>query len=152
MDSIPQSSSIEVSNPEAGRPPESEPQLERSIPRPAAAPQTAPEPVVTESAVPEPLVPLATPTKSQLQKEIEDVLEEDLHDLYLELAEPERLIFKHKGEVTASKIRLLLGETKVRVQEIFRLIVEWLRFLPGVSQFFIEKEAKIKTDKLLRFR
>lgn len=91
------------------------------------------------------------PVKSQLEKEIGDVLAEDLENLYWELPETERLIFKYKGEETASKIRLLLGEASVKVQEIFRLIVEWLKLLPGVSNFFIEQEAKIKTDKLMKF-
>lgn len=89
---------------------------------------------------------------TQLEKEIESVLEEGLAGLYQELSEPEKIIFKHKGEETASKIRILLGEATVRVQEIFRLIMEWLKILPGVSKFFIEREAKIKTDKLLKFR
>lgn len=95
--------------------------------------------------------PIPVPAKSQLEKEIEDVLAEDLEGLYWELPESERMIFKYKGEETASKIRLLLGETAVRVQEIFNLIMEWLKLLPGVSGFFIEQEAKIKTDKLLKF-
>ena len=95
---------------------------------------------------------IQSPPKSQLEKEIEDVLAEDLEQLYWDLSEPERLIFKHKGEETASKIRLLLGEATVRVQEIFKLIIEWLKLLPGLSNFFVEQEAKIKTDKILRFR
>ena len=95
---------------------------------------------------------IQSPPKSQLEKEIEDVLAEDLEQLYWDLSEPERLIFKHKGEETASKIRLLLGEATIRVQEIFKLIIEWLKLLPGLSNFFIEQEAKIKTDKILRFR
>lgn len=96
--------------------------------------------------------PITAPTKSQLEKEIEDVLAEDLEELYWALPEPERMIFKHKGEETASRIRILLGEAAVRFQEIFNLIVEWLKLLPGVSKFFIEQEAKIKTDKLIKFR
>ena len=97
------------------------------------------------------ITPIPAPAKSQLEKEIEDVLAEDLESLYWELSESERLVFKHKGEETASMVRLLLGEVNVRVQEIFRLIVEWLKLLPGISQFFVEQEAKIKTDKLLKF-
>ena len=112
---------------------------------PASAPTRE---AVLPSATTAPYVMLP---KSQLEKEIEDVLAEDLENLYWDLPEPERLIFKHKGEETASKIRFLLGEATIRVQEIFRLIVEWLKFLPGVSHFFIEQEAKIKTDKVLKF-
>lgn len=92
------------------------------------------------------------PVKSGLEKEIEAILAEDLEAMYWDLPEAERMIFKHKGEETASKIRLLLGEATVRVQEIFRLLVEWLQLLPGVSRLFIEQEAKIKTDKVMKFK
>lgn len=154
MDNVVKSFSAETPTPETGvtEPKrEQEPQSERPSEGPAtpALPSSvslAPElEVITVPSV-------QLPVKSQLQKEIEDVLEEDLETIYWELSEPERLIFRHKGEETASKIRLLLGETTVRVQEVFRLIIEWLKLLPGVSKFFIEREAKIKTDKILRFR
>jgi hypothetical protein len=126
--------------PERERPAEAATPIETTPPlSPPAAPALAPSP-------PPPAV------KSHLEQEIEAVLAEDLEELYWELPEPERLIFKHRGEETASQIRLLLGEARLRVQEIFRLLVEWLKLLPGVSQFFVEQEAKIKTDKLLKFR
>ncbi|KKU47801.1 hypothetical protein A3H10_01465 [Candidatus Uhrbacteria bacterium RIFCSPLOWO2_12_FULL_46_10] len=124
------------------------------VPPEAPALPSAPPAVASDLLTPSPQEAVLMPasSKSQLEKEIEDVLAEDLEKLYWELPEPERFIFKYKGEETASKIRLLLGETVVRAQEIFRLIVEWLKLLPGVNNFFIEQEAKIKTDKLLKFR
>lgn len=90
--------------------------------------------------------------KSQLQIEIENVLAEDLEELYWSMSEPERIIFKYKGEEMASKIRIMLAETSLRIREIFNLIVDWLKLLPGVSQFFIEQEAKIKMDKIIKFK
>ena len=57
--------------------------------------------------------------------------------------------FKIKGEETAGKIRELLKSTHIKVKKIFRLIYEWLRLLPGVNKFFLEQEAKIKTDNIV---
>lgn len=99
-------------------------------------------------APPEP----SAPPKGQLQQEIESVLAEDLEELYWAMAEPERLFFKQRGEEAASKIRVMLSETTLRIQAIFNLIVDWLKLLPGVSRFFVEQEAKIKTDKIIKFK
>ena len=135
-----------------GRPVEQEPPVETT---PTDSSELVPMRGVSDSNLlvgsVQDITPMPAPAKSQLEKEIEDVLAEDLESLYWELSESERLVFKHKGEETASMVRLLLGEVNVRVQEIFRLIVEWLKLLPGISQFFVEQEAKIKTDKLLKF-
>lgn len=103
-------------------------------------------------AVPESTIVVAPDHKSTLDKEIENVLSEGLEQLYWEMPELQRQIFKTKGERVATQIRALLGEATVRVQDIFRLIVDWLKALPGVSRFFIEQEAKIKTDKLTKLR
>jgi len=34
---------------------------------------------------------------------------------------------------------------------IMELVYEWLRMIPKVNKFFLEQEAKIKTDKLLKY-
>ncbi len=81
--------------------------------------------------------------------EIENILEQDLEEIYFNLPDEAKQIFKVEGEETARKINSLLGETKVAVQKIIDLIVDWLSVLPGVNKFFIEQEAKIKTDKIM---
>ncbi len=98
------------------------------------------------------VAPATSPQKSELDKEIEGVLQEDLDELFWNLKPEEQAAFKKKGEETAAGVRTLLGEATVRIQEIFQLILDWLKTLPGVNSFFAEKEAKIKTDKILRFR
>jgi hypothetical protein len=35
------------------------------------------------------------------------------------------------------------------VKKILALIRDWLKLIPGVNRFFLEQEAKIKTDKIL---
>jgi len=60
--------------------------------------------------------------------------------------------FKQKGEETAGKIRSMVETAKENARKIFDLIRDWLRVIPGVNRFFLEQEAKIKTDKILRLK
>jgi hypothetical protein len=95
-------------------------------------------------------IPIAAPQqKDRLEKEIESVLEQDLTDMYLSMTPVQQMEFKVKGEETVSKIRVLLSAGKINAKKIFLLIREWLKIIPGVNKFFLEQEAKIKTDKIL---
>ena len=55
--------------------------------------------------------------------EIENILEQDLEQIYFDLPDEAKQIFKTEGEETAKKINSLLGETKTAVQKIIDLIV-----------------------------
>lgn len=83
---------------------------------------------------------------------IERVLEEGLEESYQKLSPVAKQEFKIKGEATATAIKELLFSTKVQVKKILNLIIAWLKLLPGVNRFFLEQEAKIKTDKLLAIK
>jgi hypothetical protein len=110
---------------------------------------TAPvQPVPVPSPAPAPLAPAATP----LQQNVEGVLASGLADTYAQLDPATQQRFKAAGEETAGKISLLLLSSKVQVKKIVDLIVAWLRIIPGVNQFFLEQEAKIKADKILTLR
>lgn len=87
----------------------------------------------------------------QIQK-IEKILESGLNDSYARLSPIAKQEFKLKGEETALKINELLKHTHVKVKKIVRLILDWLRMLPGVNRFFLEQEAKIKTDQILSLK
>jgi hypothetical protein len=80
---------------------------------------------------------------------IEKILERDLGDQYARLSPIAKQEFKIKGEETAIKIKELLQSTHVKVKKILLLIIEWLKMLPGINKFFLEQEAKIKTDQLI---
>jgi hypothetical protein len=84
-----------------------------------------------------------------LSKEIENILQEDLTDMYLAMPPEKQKAFKQKGEETTGKIRKLVSATKVNTKKVFGLIKDWLKMIPGVNKFFLEQEAKIKTDKIL---
>lgn len=83
---------------------------------------------------------------------IEKIMEEDLQDAYKELTPIQKQEFKIKGEETANQVRFLLKQTHIKVKNIFKLIFEWLKMLPGINKFFLEQEAKIKTDKILAIK
>lgn len=105
---------------------------------------TVQEPVMTPSVSATPAQP-ADP----FAQRIETILEEDLTDMYLKMSPKDQVFFKQKGEETVSKIRELMTKTKVNAKKIFELVREWLKLIPGVNRFFLEQEAKIKTDKIL---
>lgn len=85
----------------------------------------------------------------RLEEEIDDILEEDLKELYVTMSPDKQAEFRQKGEETRSKIRQLVSSAKVNAKKIFALIRGWLKIIPGVNRFFLEQEAKIKTDKIL---
>jgi hypothetical protein len=84
--------------------------------------------------------------------EIEHIMAEGLEEAYRELPIIEQQKFKIKGEETALKIRQLLKATHLKVKKIFRLLLDWLRMLPGINRFFLEQEAKIKADKIIALK
>ncbi|MCX7778698.1 MAG: hypothetical protein N2259_00380 [Patescibacteria group bacterium] len=114
---------------------------------------TAPPPAVT---LPTPVEEVLLPPKrekSPILIEIEQILSENLDEIYNSLTAEQKLIFRKKGEETASKIEILLREIKINIKKIMILIRDWLlmlvKMIPGINKLFLIQEAKIKTDKIL---
>ncbi|MFA6410233.1 MAG: hypothetical protein WCW26_01500 [Candidatus Buchananbacteria bacterium] len=99
----------------------------------------------------EPLVPVVLP-KSETLVKIEKILEEDLQDAYFKMEPKVQEKFKTEGEKTAAKIEKIMQQTKIKAKDIFKLIFQWLKIIPGVNKFFIKQEAKIKTDKIIKIK
>lgn len=96
-----------------------------------------------------------TPAQSYEQRrvlEIDNILAEGLNEIFLKMDPQKQKEFKAQGEATAVKISGLLSKTKVRISKIIALIKRWLRLIPGVNKFFLEQEAKIKADKIIRIK
>ena len=110
-------------------------------------PDVLPENVPTSLPVSSP-VPVAPP-KDRLLQDIESAMQDGLEDAYRQLPPNKRAEFKVRGEKTAASIRVLLQAAHTNFKKIFQLLFDWLKLLPGVSRFFLEQEAKIKTDKIL---
>jgi len=90
--------------------------------------------------------------RDELTLEIEKILEEGVAEEFEKLSPVAQQEFKVKGEQTAVQIRELMKSTKVKVKKILKLIFEWLRILPGINRFFLEQEAKIKTDRIIHLK
>lgn len=125
-----------------------------------AAPERAVEEVVETAATEQveaqrPGSPAAaqttvTPTKDPVLKEVEQVLEEGLKDAYLAMDPGRRKAFRARGEEVARAIQAMVVRGKLKLRGIWKLIADWLRMIPGVNRFFVEQEAKIKTDRIIR--
>lgn len=119
--------------------------------------QKTEKPNVVVEQVPLPPPPLPVPVRptppkkptDRLTEEIEEILEEDLKELYLAMPKEKQAEFKIKGEETISLVNQLVRAAHVNAKKIFQLIRAWLKIIPGVNRFFLEQEAKIKTDKIL---
>lgn len=122
---------------------------------PEAADVTQESVAPAETATP---LEVATPTSTQTitkdeeLSKIEDVLEEDLEDVYFKMSPEKQAEFQKAGEVTASKISVVLKDTHVKIKKILELIRNWLKIVPGINKFFLEQEVKIKTDKILEMK
>lgn len=127
-----------------------EQKLEKAIPeqKVEAAPITSAA-VKTDSGA---AASATTSVKSEDIVKIETILAEGLENLYKELPDNRKQEFKLKGEETAKEVGGLLGAAKVKIHKIVKLIVAWLKMIPGVNKFFLEQESKIKADRLLEFK
>ncbi|MFA5318485.1 MAG: hypothetical protein WC323_03365 [Patescibacteria group bacterium] len=91
-------------------------------------------------------------SKSITVKEVEEILSGGLEDIFAQMPPAVQQEFKSGGEATAKKIHALLQQPKIKIKKIAKLIMDWLKIIPGVNKFFLEQESKIKTDSILRLR
>ena len=80
---------------------------------------------------------------------METILANNLSDIFVQMTPAQQEAFRQKGEETAQKIKTLLDTAKAKTKKILKLIRDWLKTIPGVNKYFLEQEAKIKTDKVM---
>ncbi len=114
------------------------------------------EPVETdvplETAPPSASIAITLAVKDKVITQIEEIMSEDLTDAFLKLPADKQQEFKQKGEEAAGMIKELLTAVKINAKKIFEILRAWMKLIPGVNRFFLEQEAKIKTDKILRLK
>ena len=91
-------------------------------------------------------------TAQAIHHDVENILAEGMDSVFLSLDAGTQKIFKTKGEEVSSQITRLLLQTKVKIKEITNLILEWLRIIPQINKHYLEQEAKIKTEKILKIK
>lgn len=90
--------------------------------------------------------------KIERKKKIEKVLEKNMEDVYLNMPQHKQIEFKRVGLEISQKINDLLGKAKVKIKNIINLIKKWLLIIPNINKYFLEQEAKIKADEILKIR
>jgi hypothetical protein len=95
-------------------------------------------------------VPQAVP-QDPVTQEVAKILEEGLGDYFQTLPPDAQHKFQEKGQEVAGQIAKRVKGFRVAVKDILSLIYDWLRTIPSVNKFFLEQEAKIKTDRVLQF-
>lgn len=104
-------------------------------------------------AAPAPAAPkraeAAPDPKDKYRVRVERALEQNLWDLYFALPQGAREKFKVEGETAAAALRGAIESKRVKPNVILYAVHKWLRTIPKVNPYFLEQEAKIKTDKIM---
>lgn len=95
---------------------------------------------------------LVSASDYERQKHIDKILAEGLNDVFLTMKPSEQQKFKEEGEKTVKKINELLTHAKVKLNKIINLIRRWLKLIPKVNRHFLEQEAKIKADRIMKLK
>lgn len=122
---------------------------EQFQPEVEAPPAVSQEAKVKPSSRPSQQVPQV---KDEVVQAVENILADGLDDAFLSLTPVQQQEFKIMGEEASMQIAVLLKKAKVNVKKIFEIVLSWLRYLPGINKFFLEQEAKIKTDYILALK
>lgn len=105
----------------------------------------APQATAATSAKPE-----ATPDlKDKYRVKVERILEQNLWDMYFALPAGSREKFKAEGENAAAALRAAIETKKVKPRIVLNAVHKWLKTIPKVNPYFLEQEAKIKTDQVM---
>lgn len=107
----------------------------------------------TISTVPYTPAPRFAPVrKSETRIRVEQVMEEGLEQVYQTMPPETKKQFKEAGEKTAAEIETMLYKVKIQSKKVFQLMFSWLRLIPGVNRYFLEQEAKLKTDEIIKLK
>ena len=83
-------------------------------------------------------------------RKVEDILSQGMESVFLSMDAHTQEIFKIEGEKTAKKINSLMQKAKVKFSELISLISLWLKIIPRVNKYYLEQEAKIKADAIIK--
>ena len=131
---------------------ETEGQNEQETPAQEQKPKESEKTIAKPATFPKIRKTYTPPPRDEMAVKVEKILEEGLKDSFSRMSPVAQQEFKLKGEQTAVKIRELLKSAHVQAKKIFRLILELLKMLPGINRFFLEQEAKIKTDRIIALK
>lgn len=87
--------------------------------------------------------------QDEVMLEVEKILEDGLGAYYRDWPEEAQVQFRQKGKEVSGEIANMVRTLSVQARRVLKLIHDWLLTIPSVNKFFLEQEAKIKTDRIL---
>lgn len=130
-----------------------EKKLETETTAPETAPENAPETPPAETGELPSVAPVSVPadevTRDPVLMKVERELEEGLWDAYKTMPAQARQRFKAEGEQVAKVIREGMATGSLVAKNVIKLIMDWLKLIPGVNKWFLRQEAKSKTDAIM---
>lgn len=99
-----------------------------------------------KAALQKPAMPAEDKT---LEKSLEGILSEDISGVFGKLDSEKKKEVRTRGRETVAKITGMIKGAGFVFKKIFILIKNWLKLIPGLNKFFVEQEAKIKTEKII---
>ncbi len=88
--------------------------------------------------------------KTPLQMKYEELMADGLETAYVTMTPAQQEKFRKKGEEVAKAIEDLTIHLKLTARKVLHLIRAWLKLIPGVNKFFLEQEAKLKADEIIK--
>ena len=122
-----------------------ETEVVQTAPVVVVAPMT--EPVVEVQPVTEPVVTAVA--QDEVAVDVEKIMVDGLDEALATMPDDAKQRFLQKGKEIGVLIADMVRQYKVEVKQVLRLLKEWLTTIPGVNKFFLEQDAKIKTDRIL---
>ncbi len=110
-----------------------------------ASPEAAQEAQLTASPT---ATAIAVPP-DKVAEEVDAILKENLDEAITAMPEEAKQRFWQKGKELSVILADMVRRYKVEVKHVLTLLKNWLTSIPGVNRFFLEQEAKIKTDRIL---
>ncbi len=118
--------------------------VQEQVPVVVAAAQSTDQQLVAAPVAPT----IATPP-DKVAEDVQKILESGLDEALAPMPEDAKQRFMQKGKEIGALIADMVRQYKVEVKRVFTLLKDWLTSIPGVNRFFLEQEAKIKTDSIL---
>lgn len=107
-----------------------------------------PEPIQAEPVTAPVAEPVAVP-QDEVAVDVQKIMEDGLEEALAAMPDDAKQRFLQKGKEIGILIADMVRQYKVEVKQVLRLLKEWLTTIPGVNKFFLEQDAKIKTDRIL---
>ena len=99
---------------------------------------------------PAPVVAPAAAKKTPSRQQIEEIMQEDIREIYQTMNADEQKRFREKGIEVSDKIEELVLTFKAKAGKVLNLIKSWLFLIPRANKFYLEQESKKKTEEIMK--